>query len=186
MENSKDITSAQTLIDMFDDEMEKGAAIAEPVRDQIAKAISDKERLAAGLPELLRKATDIKSSIDDCDRNIKTWQESKKLWNGRYKSFMDVLETVIRNLALPGNQIKANGVKLATSRRSSLEVDEDWLLGQYTALAAALQQQLPDYVKVSISLDKTRLAAAIKDDDSMLVNYPDKIHTRESTSTSIR
>ena len=182
----KDTTSVQNLIDLFDDEMENATVLTDPVRDQLAQTVSDKEKLEAGLPLLLRKATDIKTSIDDCDRNIKTWQESKKLWSGRHKAFMDVLEKIIGNLQLPGNQIKADGIKLATSKRSSLEVDEDWLLGQFQAMADVLQQQLPDYVKVSIGIDKNRLAAFLKGDDSMLVNFPDKIHTRTSTSTSIR
>lgn len=183
---TKDTSYAQNLIDRFDDKIEEGNELTDTEKRTIASEIPDKEKLQDGLPLLLKKATDMKTSIEDCDIKIKTWQESKKLWNGRHKAFMDVLETLVGSLNLPGATMKADGIKLSTSSRSSLEVDEDWILTQYEAMAKALQSQLPDYIKVSIALDKTKLSAFLKTDNTMLVQYPDKIHTKTTTSTTIR
>lgn len=181
-----DTKPVQTLIDLFDDTIEESSSLDSDACNRICSTVTKTEDLEAGLPLLRKKAEDLKENIDNCDKNIKNWQESKKLWASRSKSFMDVLGALIVSLNIPGNSLKADGVKLATSTRSSIEVDEDWLLGQYTALAAALQSQLPPYIKVKINVDKTELAAFLKTDDSLLVNHPEKIHTKKSCSTSIR
>ena len=183
---TKDTTSVQALIDMFDDAVEEQGTLDDEACRRIAQCVGNKDNLENGLSLLLKKAEGLKENVENCDKNIKSWQESKKTWSGRSKAFLDVLGEVIKSLNLPNNSLKADGVKLAMSSRTTLEVDEDWLLGQYSALAGALQQQLPDYVKVTIALDKTKLSAFLKTDKSMLIQNPERIHTKTSTSTSIR
>jgi hypothetical protein len=182
----KNTKPVQTLIDLFDDTIEEKETLDEASCKRIASCIDSRENLENGLPLLLKKAMGIKENVENCDKNIKTWQASKKTWAERSNAFHAILGEVIKSLHLPGNSLKAEGVKLAMSSRTSLEVDEDWLLGQYSPLAGALQKQLPDYLKVTIALDKTKLTQFLKADNSMLINYPEKIHTKTSTSTSIR
>lgn len=182
----KDTSAVQALIDGFDDLIEENSTLSDDERRSLAAVVRDRETLENGLPILLRKSNDMKEYTENCDKQIKTWQESKKMWSGRQKEFMALLGTVLSDLHISGSSIKASGIKLATSRRSSLEVNEDWLLGQYEALREALQQQVPDFVKVSFSLDKTKLKAYLDKDDSLLVNHPDMIHTKVSVSTTIR
>ena len=186
MKSTKTNKQITDFIEAFDDKIEENVELSDEQKNTIAAVILTKDDLKEGLPALLQKSEDLKGCIDNCDRNIKTWQESKRLWNARSKAFLDVLGRVIKKLGVSGNSIKAEGVKLSTSSRTSLEVDEQWLLDQYSPMADALQGQLPDFVKVSLSLDKNKLAAFLKQDDSLLTNNPDKIHTKVSTSTTIK
>ena len=99
---------------------------------------------------------------------------------------MDTMSALMQKLNIPNSGLKVDGIKLSTSTRTVLEVDEQWLVAQYEALAEGLQQQLPDYVKVSLSVDKNKLFAHVKEDSTMLVQNPDKIHTNTSSSTTIK
>ena len=181
-----DTTKIENLIESFEDKMEEGKEYTPEQCEKVISSINTTQELQAGLPLLLEKAKAYKEQADACDRNIKMWQESKKMWQGRTKAFMDTLEKLISKLNIAGKSLKANGVKLATSSRTSLEVDEEWLLSQYQNFAEALQLQLPDYIKVSLSVDKNKLFAHVKSDNTMLVDNPDKIHTKSTTSTSIK
>lgn len=184
--NNEEITLAQQLIDAFDDRVEENPVLDDKAVEDIASIIPSTEELAKCLPELLKKSNGIKKSIDDCDKNIKTWQESKKMWSSRSKSFMDILGKIISTLNITGNTLKSGGVKLSTSSRTALEVDEGWLIGQYDKMIDALQRALPVYMKVNVTIDKNKLAAYLKDDKSLLTNNPDKVHTKLTTSTSIK
>ena len=174
------------FIESFEEKIEENSELTDEQKEIIASLIPSKDDLKEGLPILLQKSEDMKGCIDNCDRNIKTWQESKKLWSARCKSYLEVLGKVIGKLGLTGNTIKADGIKLSTSTRTSLEVDEQWLLDQYMPMALALQGQLPAFVKVGLTIDKNKLAAYLKQDDSLLTNNPDKIHTKVSSSTTIK
>ena len=182
----KDLSFINSLIDKFDDKIEDNPELTSSETMVLSKTIPNKKALEDGLPAILDKANTYKEKIEGCDKQIKNWQASKKMWQARAKSFMETMSQVLANLKIPGNTIKAEGIKLATSSRTSLEVDEDWLVGKYQMFADALQTQLPDYVKVSLTIDKNKLFAHVKQDDTMLVNNPDKIHTKVTTSTSIK
>lgn len=179
-------TNVQNLIERFEEKMEQQVEYTSEVQEKVTSCVNTKEELQNGLKLLLEKAQSYKESAENCDRNIKLWQESKKMWQGRSKAFLDTLESLMNRLKISGHTIKANGVKLATSSRTSLEVDEDWLLSQYQTFVDALQLQLPEYIKVSLSVDKNKLYAHVKGDNTMLINNPDKIHTKVTTSTSIK
>ena len=174
------------LIERFDDTMEETQELTDEKKNLLASTIPSKDDLQEGLPELCAKANSLKANVENCDSNIKVWQESKKMWTARSKAFLEVLGAVLKNLQISGSMMKANGVKLASSSRTSLEVDEGWLLGQYQPMADSLQGAMPDFVKVSLSIDKNKLSAYLKQDNSLLVNNPDKIHTKTSVSTSIK
>ena len=182
MENNK----VQNLIDLFDDKIENNPECTQEDCQPIIGQVNSPDELKEGMKLLKERAQVYSEKITNCDANIKQWQDSKKMWVARNKAFIDTLEKLMLKLNVPKNVIKADGIKLAISTRTSLEVDENWLLAQYEKLAEALQLQLPDYVKVSLSIDKNKLFAHVKQDGTMLVNNPDKIHTKESRSTTIK
>lgn len=188
MEDSKE--TIKYLLEDFDSLMEQKADSGDEVTndeiEHLASKIDCRETLREALPELLQKASDYKDKIDNSDRNIKNWQDNKKFWKKRQDAFMDVLEKIVQRLRLPGNSIKDGSIKLAVSSRTAIEVDEDWLLGRYEALRQALQSQLPDFVKVSYTLDKNKLSAFLKTDTSLLTDHPEKIHTRTTTSCTLK
>lgn len=188
MQDTKEII--QFMLEDFDSLMEQKAGTDDEVTsdeiEHLASRIDSTITLREALPDFLQKSEEYKNRIDSSDRNIKSWQDSKKLWKKRHDVFMSILERVMGRLKLPGNAIKDGSVKLAVSSRTSIEVDEEWLLGQYEAMRQALQSQLPDFIKVSYTLDKNKLSAFLKKDTSLLTEHPDKIHTRTSTSCTIK
>lgn len=186
MEETKNTQHVENLIERLDDALEESTETAENKKESILSQVSNIDELRDGLELLKDKAEAYKAKIDNCDQNIKMWQGSKKMWQERSKKLLDILGELIERLNIPGKTLRSGGVKLTTSSRTSLEVDEEWLLSKYQMFADALQTQLPEYVKVSISLDKNKLFAYVKANDEMLVNNPDKIHTKVTTSTSIK
>lgn len=185
MEENKNKT-VKILIDSFEDIIEDKSNLTPEDTDNIIAVVKTKEELQDGLTELRDKANLYKQKTEECANKIKAWQESKKMWESRSKSFLKVLESLIGKLGISDNTVKANGVKLSISSRTCLEVDEQWLLAKYQNELAAFQSRLPDYITASISVDKTKLFAHVKADKSMLIQNPVEIHTKTSTSTSIK
>lgn len=185
MEEEKKL-HVQNLIESFDDKMEENTTIEQDEKDAILGNVNNIEELTSGIRLLRDKAATFDENIKNCDKNIKIWQSSKKMWSERAKSFMGLLEDLITKLNIPGKTVKADGVKLSTTKRTSLEVDEDWLIAQYQTFVDAIQTQLPEYMKVSLSIDKNKLYKHVTTDNTMLVQNPDKIHTKVTTSTSIK
>lgn len=176
--------NVQDFIEQFEEAFEDNKLESEQIRKTILENISNRDELKEALPELKKKIEDYKVSASVADGNIKTWQETKKMWTNRAEALLSLLGELLKTLKI--NSFKPDKIKLATSSRTSLDVDQDWLLGQYTSLQDAWQAQLPDYIKVSLTVDKNKLFAFVKKDDTMLVNNPDKIHTKVSESTTIK
>ena len=174
------------LLDRFDQYMESEQEYTSTECEKVISGINTADELKEGLPELLSKAKAYEDQVEACEKNKKMWDESKKVWQMRSRLFLGTLEKLIAKLKLPGSSIKSEGIKLSTSKRTCLEVDEDWLLDQYQTYIDALKLQLPDYIKVTMSVDKNKLFAHVKTDNQMLINNPDIIHTKETFSTSIK
>ena len=188
-ENETAISPAiSMMLDRFEETAEtaKNRVLTEEEKQAITASVKDEAALADGLAAIKQASEDYKKSIDSCDEKIKMWQESKKVWKNRSDQFNDVLGFILSKLNVSGLSIKSGGVKLATSKRTSLDVDEEWLIGLYQLQANALQASLPPYIKVTLSLDKTALNNYLKTDNTMLTDNPDKIHFKTKTSTTIK
>lgn len=181
----KDTTKVENLIERFDDVIEDNEQLSAEEQSKVISAVTNRKELEDGLYLILDRAKDYKEKVDNCDINIKNWQASKKMWAGRAKALMETMGALMKKLNLP-DTLKADGIKLTTSTRTVLEVDEDWLIGQYAIFADQLRKQLPDYVKVSLTIDKNKLFAYVKGDAKMLMENPEKIHTSVSSSTTIK
>lgn len=181
-----DASYAQAFIDTFEDHIEENPELTDSERELILGEIATQDNLEEGLPVLLQKSRDYKEQIEACDRNVKQWQASKQLWKSRSDQFLKLLGDLMERLHIPGKTVKSGKIKLSTSTRSVYVVDEDWLLGQYQALAQALQAQLPDYVKVTLTVDKPRLNAHLNQDKTLCIDHPDKVYSKSSTSTTIK
>lgn len=175
----------KTLIESFEDKTEGGAVLTDTDVETLVSMVTDKQTLTEGLTTIGEKAKDFKNCIDQCDKDLKEAQEKKKNWDGRMKQFTKVMGCILGRLGL--TSVKSpDGTKIASSTRTVLEVDEEWLVSQYENLAEMLRKQLPEYVKVSLSVDKNKLSAYLKGDNTLLLNNPDKIHTKSSTSFTIK
>lgn len=186
MDTDNTIVNAKVekFIERFEDSFENNPVISDEDLKAISAEIPDRETLNEGMPLLKETSDNIKSMIDDCSKKVKMWQESKSAWENRDKQFNRLLGVLLGNLSMTA--IKAGKIKISTSNRTSIEVDEEWLLGQYQAYGVALQAQLPPYIKVKLSIDKNALNAFLKQDNTMLIDNPDKIHSKTSSSTTIK
>lgn len=186
MENIKITPQADRFIDRFETQMETVGELDESSINDLCGVIQTTQELSEALPAFKQKNDSYKELVATCDKNIKEAQTSKKLFQKRCEQFAAALGALLERLNIPGNAVSNGGVKLATSKRTSLEVDEGWLLGQFAALQAGLEAQLPEYITVKLSIDKNKLSAFLKKDTSLLVDYPEKIHTKVTASTTIK
>ena len=179
-------TKIDMLLDRFEENVEQVRELTDEQIQSITSPVQSREELEEGLPSVLERMGEYKRNIEQSAANKKQWDESKKVWEGRSKMLMTVMDSLMTRLKISKNTIKANGVKLATSVRTSLEVNEEWLLKQYEAVTDELQARLPDYIKVTLEVDKNKLFAHVKSNPKMLMDNPDEIHTKESRSTTIK
>ncbi|MBR1435016.1 MAG: hypothetical protein IJ584_07880 [Bacteroidales bacterium] len=182
----KENTFAQTFLDLFDDSVEKSNELTASEKETISATFPDQEQLSDSLPMLLEKVEGFNNNIETANTNIKKWQETKKMWQTRKDQLLEILGKAMERLHIPGKSLKADGIKLSSRSGSVVEFDEDWMLQQYQQLADELQSRLPTYVKVKLAIDKTKLNAHLAQDDSLLINHPDKIHTKPTSSTTIK
>lgn len=179
--------TAQEFLDLFDDKIEENPELTAEDRKEIGAVFTTQENLEESLQALRERARAYKKNVDDSDARQKQWAETKKMWDGRLKQMVSILGEVMDRLHIPGKSLKgAGGTKLSSSTRSSLEVDDDGLIQQFQQLADALQQQLPAFVKVKLTIDKTALGAHLKQDNSLLINHPELVHTKTTTSVTLK
>lgn len=183
---TKTSSVAQAFLDLFEDHIENTPELSKEDQEKIGSTLKTQPELEESLPTIKEKLDTYAEKISLSDKNIKQWQESKKLWTQRQNQLLSVLGLLMEKLHIPGKSLKAGGVKLSTSTKTSLEVDEDWIINQYQALADALQSKLPTYVTVKLSVDKTKLNTHLKTDNSILINNPERVHTKESRSISVK
>ena len=143
--------------------------------------ILSRDELREGLPSLLGAVQEFDQNIQTCDRNIKNWQISKKDWDLRSKTFLGLLAITANNLGL-SNSLQGDKAKLARTATTVLEIDENFIVDMYRQLADELQGRLPGYIKVSLTVDKTMLKKHLATDNSLALNHPDKIHTKENVT----
>ena len=145
--------------------------------------ITTAEELEQCLPAIKEENDAINKGITDCDHRIKTWQESKKAWKERQAVLLEIVENALTRLNLKN---ASNGkVKASITSRRSLEVVGDDLLKPYQDVVNAIAANLPPYVKITLDIDKTALAAHLKTDDTLLLTMPKSLHYKDSKSVKI-
>lgn len=181
---------SQQILDEFDEfveqynETEIQKEDGDAALDKLESHIADGKELDDILPSLKARSDEMDEHVKDCDRNIKLFQGSKKMWNRRIDFFNKMLERFLKKTHQTA--VKKDDIKLATSSRTVHVVDEEWLLGRYQDKADALQGTLPSFIKVSLSLDKRELIKYLTTDNTLMLDNPEKIHTETITSTKFK
>ena len=176
---------AQQFIDIFEDRVNSSPELSDRQIEEIGAPIRTDEQLREGLPVILGRHKELSDLIENCNRNIKFWQENKKKYDSRAEQFVKAVTEVVRRLRFSGT-MKATEGQLSTRTTSTYEVDEKWILDRYAALGEALQAQLPAYVKVKLSVDKKELNAHLKRDATLLLENPEHIHAKENLSVTLK
>ena len=176
--------NTQSLMDYIDDLYSTSTSITEEKAKQLSQMLDDTDKLADALPEVKKVFDENNDKVETCDRNIKTWQESKKLWKGRNDAILLILEKTMGSLNI--KKFEANGAKLALRKSEKYCVDEAALLASYEQIVQVFRARLPSFVKLSLSIDKTELKNFLKVDNSLLVNQPNLVHSEENFSVNLK
>lgn len=176
---------AAALIDALDSACEENETVSEETRNRIAGIIPDEKGFREALPEIKAFKDAYDGNIANADKNKKTWDESKKTWKQRSEILMDVLGRCAERFGIRG-KVTEGETTLSLSSRKFLNLDTDWLVGQYRKEIDTAAALLPEFLKVDVSVDKKKLEAYLSTDSSLLVNHPDKIRWDISKSTSFK
>lgn len=143
--------------------------------------IKTSDELQTCLSDIKKEQEYINKNIENCDQKVKIWQQSKKEWKARMESLNEMLMETLSRLNV---KTASDGtVKVTMTTKRGIEVvDPAILLKPYEAEIKALQAVLPPYVKVSVDIDKTKLASHLKNDESLLLTQPENIHYKDSRS----
>lgn len=178
-------TTAETFLDRIDVIFEKEEnGLKEEMFPELASLLNSTDDLGECLPEIVKRVAGFKDNADKCDSKSKQFSDSKKMWKTRCEQ-LEALVTYIMQ-SFNTKSLNANGSNAKITTREVLEVDADSLLALYSVLVDQLQQQLPDYVKVSIAIDKRALTTHMQKDNSLMVNHPEWVHTKESNTIKLK
>lgn len=172
------------VMNTIEEQIKKEEDLEDKEYDQMADLIPNTEDLSNCLPLMKEKQDYYKEQLSRCDDNIKEWQESKKAW----KTYQDRLLTLVGKILTKMNLKSASHdkIKAAITTRKVLEIDNDSILSEFKPMLDLLKNQLPEYVKVTMDIDKTALANYLKTDNSLLINNPEKIHWKDNNSVNLR
>lgn len=174
----------EVFLDTIDTFIEKDGELKEERFPELAAQINSTEDFGECLPEIVKRSLGFKDNADKCDAKSKQFADSKKMWKTRGEQLGALVTYIMQKLNT--KSITANGSSAKITSRDVLEVDENSLLTLYTALVDQLQQQLPSFVKVSVSIDKRALSTHMQTDNSLMVNHPEWVHTKESNSLKLK
>ena len=176
-----DITN---FFDTIDDAFEKQTAIDESFINNLCAMVNTTDDLGECLPEITKRVEKCKENKTTCDSRIEPFSISKKMWKGREDAYNEILLKLM--LKLNTKSIAAGGNKATLSSRNILEVDEKGIIGMYSIVLAQLKAQLPSYIKVDLSVDKTALSSHLNTDNSLMLKHPELVHTKTSHSLRLK
>ena len=184
MENINQPT--QTFLTRFEEEFENVSELSENQENMLASIITNKEDLKNGLPLLKRQSDYYDQNIETADKNAKAWTAQKKMYKAHSDALKKLLGKMLQRLT-GGTKISGDdGISLKSSSRNGLEVDSEWLLSKYEKQTDELRAQLPDFVKVELSVDKNKLSAHLQNDNTLMLENPEKIHFKKGFSVTLK
>lgn len=187
MENIDIKTQNQDIFEKLVDEIltKQGTEIS----PEDMKAFTDRFNSAPAIGDILpavKSYMDTYSeSAEACDAMVKKWSTSKNMWKERVEKLGTIMEILMKNSGV--KKWAADGITASLSTRTTLEVkDTEPLLAPFRPEAERLASALPPYVKVELKLGKKELLTVVKTDNRILLDNPENIHYKDSTSFAIR
>lgn len=133
----------------------------------------------------------IGEEIKRCKENMlaseekeKTWKENKSYWKNKENAIKLFLSAVMEKFSQAS--IKDENMKASINSRRVLEIDEEFILQPYREMLKSMESQLPSFIKCSLNIDKTAFTNHVKDDPRYLIEYPEKIHWKESKTFTLK
>jgi len=154
--------------------------------DAMAAAIVDDMALQTALPQIKKILEENSADIKQCDSRIKQFTELKR----SYQKYEDSIKrfVIIVLQRLKHKSFSTPDAKAMLMSREVLDVNEEGLLSQYinSQEYQTLQNCLPSWVTLKLSVDKTALKSFVKIDNSILCDHPEWVCTKDSVSVSVR
>ena len=175
---------AELILENIEAKSQSPEGITESDIEEMALGVNTREELEEILPHLRNESNECKKNIAISDSNIKDGQGAKKFWQSRQQAITSVIGKVLTRLSL--GKVSSQGASASTRTTNTLDVNDDELLKKYDQMKAVLETQLPDYVKVSLSIDKTKLTAAIQKNPDILTESKGNIKWVQKISVTLK
>lgn len=179
-------TPTEIFITEFERQFDPQNGLSQQQEEALVQIIPTAVDLKNGLPQLKKFSDNCDEQIEVCDRNAKQWAVQKKAIKAQSEAFKKLLGKILQRVNAGSKISGADGVSLKTSSRNGLEVDSEWLLSQYETQVNELRSNLPEFVKIELSVDKNKLSAHLQQDNTMMLDNPEKIHFKKGTSVTIK
>lgn len=183
-EEIKNSQLSESILDSIETCYEKESKMSEEKANDLSEMVQNPEEFTDCVRAFKDQDNTYKEAINKCDENIKAWQESKKMWQERQNDLKGIITKIMKRFQLKNSS--KDGASISMRSTKVLEVDAEKLLIMYQPLAETLKTQLPSYIKVTLSIDKTALSNLVKDDPSMLIDSPELLHWVERESITLR
>ena len=172
----------------FIDETEKCLlqenGIAEEEYERLAAMIGSTAELSENLPLIAEKIKAYSDNADSCDKKSKMYKENKNTWDSKVEQLNKLVMKIMDKLQT--KKITADGSSANITTRTVQEIDEKGLLDIYGVLLDQIQQQFPSFIKIKASVDKNELKSYLIKDNSLMINHPELVHTKDSYSIKIK
>lgn len=155
----------------------------EQVRD-IDGSVLNAEELKDMLPDLKAGYDSFKEQENQCNTMQKNWAGMKKLWAARGEAIQAFVARAMSRFGL--KTLEGEGAAVKSTTRTNIEADNDAILAPYLPAISALSRQLPEYVKLDVKVDKTKLNAFVKSNPKFLVDNPQAVYQKESTTYQLK
>lgn len=192
MERNENNTAVADLVceglrSMLTETRQNPAFDAKKYIEDLAKNVRDDGDLRAVLPCIKKLLAENDEDLKLCDARAKQFADEKKNYEAQASNIKRFTIKLLANLR--HKSFSAGDTKVSVSVREALDVtDKDALLARYvnSLQYAELAATLPAWVKVDLSIDKNALKNHVKEDSSLLVDHPEWLSTKESTSITIK
>lgn len=186
--NNTNATSiAERVIERFEEATSNDSCtIDETTAAELIAMIGDKETFRSCLGAFRDKADAYKETVDLREALTKESQSEKKLWKARLDSFLNgFLGSALTHFGEKSIKDSA-GVRVSSQTRTSLVVDDERLIDMWRPMITSLEQMLPPFLKISVSVDKKALTDYCATQEDLMAKRSDIITSVAKTSTTIK
>ena len=123
---------------------------------------------------------------ESCARSAAVWSESQKAWKSRREDLEKYLAHLLDRCGADRIVGNAGDTSLERTRRTVLDVNDAGMVALYDEEIRSLVAALPPYYSVKITVNKTKLAAFLKNDPAIQIAHPELLSTRENETVKFR
>jgi len=154
---------------------------------ELTGMINNRQELEDSLPAIRDAIAKYKADAEKCNGRKREIADGEKKCKERTDALTAVLARIMQKLNF--KTVKSGDASVTLMSRVVTKVsDEDALLRPHLSSPEYINliASLPAYVKVTLTLDKAGLNATLRDDNTMLLEHPELVHTEASYTVKIK